>query len=142
MGRNKTLLTLWIIYCGTLGAIAFWPSPIDRDYSGILNRLITALNHQFGLNILTYSGIEFVANILLFIPLGVLIWASSINVNSVLLLAVSFAGILSIEFFQKVLLEERYASALDLLANSCGVLIGFWITTRFHKFTEKTQPRG
>ena len=140
MGRNKTLLALWLIYCVTLGAIAFWPTPIDRDYSGMLNKLITAVNYQIGMNVFTYAGIEFVANILLFIPLGVLIWASSINVNSILLLAVSFAGILSIEFFQKVLLEERYASALDLLANSCGVLIGFWITLRFHKFTEKSQP--
>lgn len=132
---------MWLFYAVALCAIAFWPSPVDRDFSGIMSQLIDEINQQLGYPLLSYDFVEFVANIFLFIPLGILISATSKQINALLLFATSVAGILSIEFVQKVFLEQRFASALDILANCLGLFIGFWLTRFSEKFTEKTQRK-
>lgn len=132
---------MWLLYAVALSMIAFWPSPIDKDFSGILSQVIDEINQQLGYPMFSYDFVEFVANIFLFIPLGILVSATSKQINALLLIATSVAGILSIEFVQKVLLEQRFASALDVFANCLGLLIGFWLTRLFEKFTEKTQRK-
>ena len=132
---------MWLLYAVALSSIAFWPSPVDRDFSGILSQLIEEINQQLGYPMFSYDFVEFVANIFLFIPLGILVSSTSKQINALLLLAASVAGILSIEFVQKVILEQRFASALDVLANCLGLFIGFWLTRLFEKIHRKNSAK-
>ena len=60
----RVVLTLYGI---SLAMIALWPVPVDQGAAGFLRRVGRVLP------ILTYPRIEFSANILLFVPLGVLL---------------------------------------------------------------------
>ncbi|WP_322410078.1 VanZ family protein [Microbacterium invictum] len=104
-------------YGFALLAIAFWPTPVDRG-AGPLLRAITRI-----LPWLTYDVIEFTANVLLFVPLGVLL-AILLRRERPLILPVVLAVTLFVEGGQ-LLLPDRTSTLRDVLANTLGGLIGW-----------------
>ncbi|NYF15388.1 hypothetical protein HDC37_000200 [Microbacterium sp. AK009] len=100
-------------------AIAFWPTPVDRGAGPLLRAITRAFPW------LTYDAIEFTANILLFVPLGILL-AVILRAERPLLLPVILATTLLVEGGQ-LLLPERTATLRDVLANTLGGLIGWGI---------------
>ena len=140
MRRVQLLPLLWLTYLFLLLLVVFWPTPVDRDASGTLSSLIAGLNHQVGFPVVSYGAIEFIANIVLFLPVGFLLKASSTSANSFLFISLGIAGILGIEMIQNIVLPQRFASALDVLANSLGLIIGF-LGIRRPLFTEKAQAK-
>lgn len=103
-------------YLLTLAIVAFWPTHVDRDAGPLLEAITRALPWA------TYPRIEFTANVLLFVPFGMLV---TVLVRQwQLVLAVGFAASLMIEFVQEVALPGRTASILDVLANTIGIGIG------------------
>ncbi|TQK18503.1 VanZ like protein [Microbacterium sp. SLBN-154] len=99
--------------------IAFWPTPVDRGAGPLLRALTRALPW------LTYDVIEFSANILLFVPLGVLL-AGILRAERPLMLPVILATTLVVEGGQ-LLLPERTATLRDVVANTLGGLVGWGI---------------
>ena len=118
--RRAIILVLAISYGIFLAFVVFWPSPVDRPVASILNRAIKELHERGVPTFIDYSFIEFSSNVLLFIPVGIVFglaiplrwWA----------IALIFGPLLSgaIELAQKVLLEDRYSSVYDVVANSLG----------------------
>lgn len=122
--RRRILLALAAGYALLLALVAFWPTPVDRPLRGTLDRLLAAL-HERGLpTAIDYAVVEFTANIALFVPVGLLIaaalaprrWALAVPLG-VLISAVIEGG-------QLLLLEQRTATGLDILANGLGTLLG------------------
>jgi hypothetical protein len=111
-------IAAWILgaYLLALTLIAFWPSPVDAG-AGPLIRLITRI-----VPMLTYARLEFGANILLFVPLGVLL--TLILRDRALVLPIAIVLTLAIESVQGVLLDRRTPSELDMVANTAGACIG------------------
>ena len=114
-----------MVYFAALAGILFWPSPVDKPIGSELSQLIAWL-HNFGIPtwLVGYKQIEFAANILLFIPFGVILtlrlhrkwwW-----------LAVPIAAIASgaVELAQALFLPQRFPSGSDILANTSGALVG------------------
>jgi hypothetical protein len=104
--------------------IAFWPTPVDAGFDGLLFRWLGDL-HSAGVPLwFDYTFVEVTANVVLFVPLGALIaavmWPSLWWTSGVLGLALS----LVIELGQYLLLPHRFASAGDLVANTLGALCG------------------
>ena len=85
--------------------------------AGPLIRFVTRL-----IPVLTYARIEFGANILLFVPLGVLL--TLILRDRALVLPIAIVLTLVIESVQGVLLDRRTPSELDMVANTAGACIG------------------
>lgn len=122
--RLAIIAILAIGYGPFLAFVAFWPSPIDKPVAGLLNRVIVELHERGIPAFVDYDFIEFTANIALFIPVGFLFglllrlrgWP----------VALIFGPILSavIEAAQRLLLDERYATVSDVLANSIGASLG------------------
>ena len=96
--------------------IAFWPTPIDAG-AGPFIRAITRL-----VPLLTNSRIEFGANILLFVPLGLLL--ALILRQWSLVLPVAIVCTLFLESVQGFFLDRRTPSKLDMVANTAGACIG------------------
>ncbi|WKK70812.1 hypothetical protein Q0F99_13705 [Rathayibacter oskolensis] len=73
MPRSLTRLTVvvGVLYLGLLAAIAFWPTPVDAPAAGILARAIGWLGRH-GLGWIDYGVVESSANVLLFVPFGLL----------------------------------------------------------------------
>lgn len=101
-----------------LALIAFWPTPVDRGMSGVLAAVSAAVPW------LTYTVIEFSANIMLFAPFGLL---AALGWPRRHMFVVPAAVLIStlIELGQGVLLPARTATVVDVIANTLGAAVGW-----------------
>ena len=107
------------VYGISLALIALWPIPVDSGAGGLLRRVTRVLPA------LTYARIEFSANILLFVPLGVLLML--ILRRRYLILPIAIVTTVAIECSQGLLLDKRTPSLLDIIANTAGACVGMVI---------------
>ena len=143
MGRR------WLFAAGYGAAIAvillvtLWPSPVDRPISPELHRAIDTAQARGMPEQVDYGLVEWLANIALFLPLGVMIGLTLRRWWLLAGLAAAMALSVLVETLQALYLPERTSSALDVLANvigvGVGVLIGAVIRGRFALITGKEQ---
>ena len=108
----------WLVAYGVaLALIAFWPVPVDSG-AGPFLRAVTRI-----FPLLTYSRIEFTANIAMFVPLGFLL---SVILRDArwLVLPLAFLTTVTIETGQAIALSARTPSVLDIIANTAGACAG------------------
>ncbi|WP_019180948.1 VanZ family protein [Microbacterium yannicii] len=110
----------WLVaYVVALTLIALWPTPVDRGAAGLLSAITRTVPW------LTYDVIETAANVVLFVPFGVLLTLVRPRSSSPWwVLGIALAATVAIELAQAVLLPERTPSERDVLANLCGAAIG------------------
>jgi glycopeptide antibiotics resistance protein len=108
------------------------PVPLDQGYSSSIERLLGVLHRNGVPTWFGYNRLEFSANVLMFIPVGFLLtlllprkaWWLSI------LICLALSG--GIEYTQSLLLTERFATVLDVIANSSGAVIGVVIAVTIY----------
>jgi VanZ family protein len=125
----RVVLTLYGI---TLAMIALWPVPVDQGAAGFLRRVTRVLP------MLTYPRIEFSANILLFVPLGVLLML--ILRRRYLILPIAIMVTVAIECSQALLLDKRTPSVLDIIANTAGACLGMLIVAAVESWRSRDRP--
>ncbi len=122
--RRRFLAALLAGYLFALSLIAFWPSPVDEGASGLIDRVLRVL-HRLGVpGWFDYSVIESGANVLLFIPFGILVAAFLPLRRAWLALPVGILASMCIELGQELFRPERVATLRDVLANALGAAIG------------------
>ncbi|MCY1236080.1 VanZ like family protein [compost metagenome] len=107
-----------------LALVAFWPSPVDKPIQGELAGFLILI-HALGIpRWVNYSFIEATANIVLFVPVGVV--ASQACPNKRVWQLGAFGLVVSgcMELGQQLFLHDRFASPLDLVTNTAGCVIG------------------
>ena len=124
MFRRHPFLTIaTFAYLGVVAWVTLGPQPLDAQGSALLYRLIDEFSQHNVTQWLTYSRVEFLANIAMFVPIGVFF---------VLLMgrgwwfAAMLAGVgltFVIEFIQ-LFLPARVPDVRDLIANSLGACVG------------------
>ena len=126
--RNALLrpiaLSLLVAYLGGLALVAFWPTPVDRGAYSTIESLLVRLHAHGVPEWFNYGLVEFTANIVLFVPLGLL---SVILVGADRVWHAVMAGFASsclIELGQLVFLPSRFATPVDVLANTLGAVVG------------------
>ncbi|MBT2498961.1 VanZ family protein [Agromyces sp. ISL-38] len=122
----RLLLT---VYIAAVGVIAFWPVPVDQGMRiGVLR--FAAFVRGNGLIGLQYEHIEFAANVLMFIPLGLLLTLALRPrlARWVPPLACCAASAM-IELVQFTLLPQRFTTVSDVIANTLGGAIGWLIVS-------------
>lgn len=118
-------MILAVLYFAALAGILFWPSPVDRPIDGALMHFIQWL-HAHGLPqwFIGYRKVEFAANILLFVPFGIIValrahrrfwWLSVV-------IAAAVSG--AVELAQGIFLPERVPAWSDIVANTFGAFMG------------------
>lgn len=98
-----------------------WPVPVDSGATGLLNLISRAFP------VFTYARIEFGANILLFVPLGVLL--ALILRQRFLIVPIALVTTVAIESLQALLLDQRTPSVMDIVANLAGAAFGLLVVT-------------
>lgn len=122
--RRRLLASLLAGYLLALSLIAFWPSPVDEGASRLIDRVLRVL-HRLGVpGWFDYSRIESGANVLLFIPFGILVAAFLPLRRAWLALPVGVLASMCIELGQELFRPERVATPDDVLANALGTAIG------------------
>lgn len=121
--RHPILTVATFAYLAVVAWVTLGPQPLDAQGSALLYRLIEEFSQHSLTSWLTYSRVEFLANIVMFIPIGIFF---------VLLMgrkwwfAAIFAGIgltFTIEFVQ-LFLPSRVPDVRDLISNTLGACAG------------------
>jgi VanZ family protein len=111
---------LLVVYCLVIAVIAFWPGNVDEGIKDALTRTLNEADQPW----LTYRLVERAANVLLFVPLGLLL-ALSIPANRWwLAILICLVVSLAIELVQGAFLPERVISNSDVLQNTAGAIVG------------------
>lgn len=131
--------SLLIAYALTLALIAFWPVPVDSGAGPLLGAITRAIPW------LTYELLEFSANVLLFVPFGVLL-AIVLPLRRMLVLPAALGATVVIESVQALLLTGRTPALSDIVANMLGAAIGLGIVMviagpgRLGSTSQRTAP--
>ncbi|POH74913.1 VanZ family protein [Arthrobacter glacialis] len=128
---HRLAVSLMAAYLVALSLIVFWPTPVDQPAAGVLHQVIDWL-HRHGMPaFIDYAQIEFSANVLLFVPMGII--ASVWTKKAWLGLGIGFVTSCTIELGQSLFLAARFPSVLDVLANTLGAGVGAAIYTLAHR---------
>ncbi|MDN3442930.1 VanZ family protein [Microbacterium sp. APC 3901] len=116
-------LGLGIPFLLGLALLTLTPERVERSMPNLLDLVLSAA-HRMGWESLDFTGLEVIANVLVFVPIGIL--AFILVPRRLWPLAIVFgpALSLSIEVFQRLVLPHRAATLTDVVANSGGALIG------------------
>jgi glycopeptide antibiotics resistance protein len=121
---RRWALRLTVVYLVALALIAFWPTPVDRDAHDSLLAVLDWLQEHGAPGWLGYSLVEFTANILLFVPVGLLAVILAGPRRWYLGVLAGFVASCTIELGQLLFLPDRFATLADVVANTGGATIG------------------
>ncbi|SNU02317.1 VanZ like family protein [Ruaniaceae bacterium KH17] len=109
-------------------AITLSPTPVDEGRAHWVVETLRVL-HRLGVpGSFGYRELEFTANIVMFIPLGVFL-AMLLDRSLLWLGVLAFPGLsIVIELFQLFVLPQRSATLSDVIANAIGGILGFTVT--------------
>jgi len=125
--RHPLLSLLTVLYLGFVGLVTLTPGEDQPDYASLAGRLLARLQRYPDLDPLTsrlsVERIEFLANIGLFVPLGVFLL---LLVGTRHWFAALAAGIVLTSMIEAVQREipGRVSDPRDVAANSIGMVVG------------------
>ena len=108
------------------------PTPGLVQFHESLARLVSRIT--LGQTDVSVEEAEALANVLLFVPIGLLLRLALPRAWSSLLLALATAASLGIEVVQYVLLPDRTPSLVDVLTNGGGTAIGLVLGADVQRF--------
>ncbi|MFJ2550867.1 VanZ family protein [Microbacterium sp. NPDC087591] len=116
--------TLLVPYALGVALIVWLPASIAGRVTGLAFRLARFVSDNFGIALSTsYTVFEFLANIALFVPFGLLLAAAWPRTSPWLIILIGYASSATIELVQ-TLLPSRYPTISDVIANTLGTVIG------------------
>ncbi|MEX1077689.1 MAG: VanZ family protein [Homoserinimonas sp.] len=110
-------------YLALVGWLTLGPQPLDSTGRGFLHRAIRFISGDNTLDWITYALVEFVANIVLFVPVGVL-FVLMLGWRRWWLAAVLGIALTAAIEFAQVFLPNRVTDPRDVISNSVGAVIG------------------
>ncbi|WP_181034222.1 VanZ family protein [Arthrobacter sp. GMC3] len=125
ISRHRLGIIVAVLYFVALAAVVLWPTPVDRPFDGNLTdflRWLRSLSIPHWIS--TFTTVEFTANIVMFVPFGIIVAVPL--AHRFWWVAVPAGAALSslIELTQGFLLPERVADWRDIVANTSGALLG------------------
>lgn len=115
---------LLVPYAIGMALIVWLPASIAGRVTSIAFRLAQYVSENFGIALSTsYTVFEFLANIALFVPFGLLLAAAWPRTSPWMVILIGYAASATIELVQ-TLLPSRYPTLSDVIANTLGTIIG------------------
>ncbi len=125
MFRRHPLLSLvTFLYLGFVGWVTLTPQPLDGGTDTIAWALLRVADRFAALDWVTYAGIEFTANMLMFVPIGMffLLLLGRRRWFVAILLGVALS--IGIETAQALFFPTRVADVRDVVSNGAGAALG------------------
>ena len=121
--HHPVLSVVTLLYLGVVGFITLGPQPLDEGTDSLVWRLLGLFSRFESLVWITYSVLEFLANVAMFVPVGLFFvlllgrrrWWLAIVLGIVLTCGIEFA---------QMFLPGRVSDPRDVVANSVGAFIG------------------
>ena len=121
---RRVTLAATFAYLIALGVIAFWPLPVDHNAGQFLYRLFVWLYSNGAPRWIDYHFLEFSANIVLFVPVGLFVVILAGARHWWLGILLGLATSCAIELGQLLFLPARFATIDDVIANVSGAALG------------------
>lgn len=132
---------LLVPYAIALALVVWLPAEQAGKVTGIVGRIARSLAYRFDVPFLyTYTVLEFLANIALFVPFGLLLalgW-SRLKTWHLAVLGLVTSGV--IEFVQ-LFLSTRFSTVSDLIANTAGAVVGCLFVRVLGRLASTPVPR-
>ncbi|MEO8261246.1 MAG: VanZ family protein [Pseudolysinimonas sp.] len=121
--HHPVLSVVTFLYLGVVGFITLGPQPLDEGTDSLVWRLLGVLSRFDATSWITYSTLEFWANVAMFVPVGLFFllllgrrrWWLAIVLGVVLTCAIEFT---------QMFLPDRVSDPRDVVANSVGAFAG------------------
>jgi hypothetical protein len=110
-------------YLGIVGWLTLGPQPLDDGPNGVLFTLLDELDRHAVTSWIDYHGLEFTANIAMFIPVG-LFFLLLLGRSFWLVAVLAGVGLTFAIESAQIFLPDRVSDPRDLLSNSIGALVG------------------
>ena len=131
--RHPVLGLLTLGYLAFVGWVTLGPQPFDGNPGGLLYRSLAFFARHEVTSWITYTRLEFLANVGMFVPIGLFLVLLFGRKLWWLAMALGFALTVGIETAQ-IFLPTRYPDPQDVVANTAGavlgVLVGLILTAR------------
>jgi glycopeptide antibiotics resistance protein len=131
--RHPVLGLFTLAYLAFVGWITLGPQPFDDDPNGLLFRALGFFDRHEATSWISYAGLEFYANIGMFLPIGLFLVLLFGRRLWWLAMGLGFCLTVAIETVQ-IFLPARVSDPRDIVANTCGavlgVLVGLVLTAR------------
>jgi len=121
--RHPVLALVTIAYLGVVAWVTLGPQPLSTAGRGLLRRILAALGNHELTDWITYDRVEFVANVLMFVPIGLLFVLLFGRRQWWLAVLIGIAITLMIELAQSSIID-RVSDPRDVLANTAGAFLG------------------
>jgi glycopeptide antibiotics resistance protein len=122
--RHPVLSTLTLLYLLVVAWVTLGPEPYDEQSGGLLWRFLDFFAQHEATDWITFSRVEFAANVLMFVPLGLFLVLLFGRRQWWLAVLLGSATSVAIEVSQGAFLPTRVSDLRDVIANSSGALIG------------------
>jgi glycopeptide antibiotics resistance protein len=125
--REWLATSILVLYLVAVLIATMWPTPLDQGFSSSIDRFLAVMHRNGVPEWFGYSKLEFTANIGMFVPLGFLV--ALLLPRKLWWFALFICPGLSvgIELTQATFLSARFATVVDVIANSLGALVGIAI---------------
>ncbi|MGP6175993.1 VanZ family protein [Microbacterium sp. A196] len=126
-----TARVLLVPYIVGLALIVWLPASAASRVTGLAFRAARVFAEYTGISLSTsYTLFEFLANIALFVPFGILLTAGWPRTNTWWIILLGFSASAAIELVQ-TMLPSRYPTLSDVIANALGTIIGCLVVRLF-----------
>ncbi|MFT4214389.1 MAG: VanZ family protein [Microbacterium sp.] len=117
-------MTGLLVYLAVVLLATLSPTPLDQGYESSIEQLLDVLHSHGVPEWYGYNKLEFSANVAMFVPVGFLLALALPRRGIWLVVIVIPAFSATIELLQAAFLAERFASVLDVVANTAGGYLG------------------
>lgn len=121
--RHPVLSVITLVYLGFVAWITLGPQPNVADKNGIVMQVLRILWEHPATDWVTYSGVEFTANIGMFLPIGLFFLLLFGRRRWWLAIVVPFLMTVSIETAQ-IWIPGRVSDIRDVISNTTGAIVG------------------
>lgn len=116
-------LVVGIPFAAMIAFLALTPARIEQRIPNVLDLVLTTA-HRLGWSSLDFDTVEVIANVLVFVPVGILACILLPHRRWLLALLVGPAASVAIELTQLLALPGRVPSIADVAENTLGATIG------------------
>ena len=128
-------------YLTVLVAASLWPKPVDGQglLAAITYQVLVFTSTVSWLSWLQYNQLEELANVLLYVPLGiflVILWPKA-KLWVLCLIPLAVSGLAEIS--QRLFLPDRYATVNDVFFNTLGGVLGVLISASIRQLMRNSK---
>lgn len=127
------------MYSALVAVVVGWPTPVDAGAQGTLTTVLAALHDAGVPGFVDYALVERAANVLMFVPLGLLVTRVTRRWWWGLLVPAALSG--TAELSQYLLRPERFATWTDVATNTAGAAVGVVVAVVLMRRRARTAAR-